>query len=221
MGYLTVELKKVYRQQDEQFISLLNQIRENRASDATLQALNQRFIPNFEPPKNSNFIRLTTHNAPAQQINERQLAALPSRAFSYTAEVEDNFPESSYPADFMLTLKPGAQVMFIKNDPQHRFYNGMIGEVIGVKPDEEGDKIIVRSKDSDEEFELEKMEWVNAKYTINEETKEIEETVEGKFRSILCAWLGRLPSTRVRALPSNTPSSMLPIPLPMVRPTWL
>ena len=190
MGYLTVELKKVYRQQDEQFISLLNQIRENRASDATLQALNQRFIPNFEPPKNSNFIRLTTHNAPAQQINEQQLAALPSRAFSYTAEVEDNFPESSYPADFMLTLKPGAQVMFIKNDPQHRFYNGMIGEVIGVKPDEEGDKIIVRSKDSDEEFELEKMEWVNAKYTINEETKEIEETVEGKFRQypLRLAW---------------------------------
>lgn len=190
VGYLTVELKKVYRQQDEQFISLLNQIRENRASDATLQALNQRFIPNFEPPKNSNFIRLTTHNAPAQQINEQQLAALPSRAFSYTAEVEDNFPESSYPADFMLTLKPGAQVMFIKNDPQHRFYNGMIGEVIGVKPDEKGDKIIVRSKDSDEEFELEKMEWVNAKYTINEETKEIEETVEGKFRQypLRLAW---------------------------------
>ena len=190
VGYLTVELKKVYRQQDEQFISLLNQIRENRASDATLQALNQRFIPNFEPPKNSNFIRLTTHNAPAQYINEQQLAALPSRAFSYTAEVEDNFPESSYPADFMLTLKSGAQVMFIKNDPQHRFYNGMIGEVIGVKPDEEGDKIIVRSKDSDEEFELEKMEWVNAKYTINEETKEIEETVEGKFRQypLRLAW---------------------------------
>ena len=190
MGYLTVELKKVYRQQDEQFISLLNQIRENRASDATLQALNQRFIPNFEPPKNSNFIRLTTHNAPAQQINEQQLAALPSRAFSYTAEVEDNFPESSYPADFVLTLKPGAQVMFIKNDPQHRFYNGMIGEVIGVKADEEGDKIIVRSKDSDEKFELEKMEWVNAKYTINEETKEIEETVEGKFRQypLRLAW---------------------------------
>jgi hypothetical protein len=190
VGYLTVELKKVYRQQDEQFISLLNQIRENRASDATLQALNQRFIPNFEPPKNSNFIRLTTHNAPAQQINEQQLAALPSRAFSYMAEVEDNFPESSYLADFVLTLKPGAQVMFIKNDPQHRFYNGMIGEVIGVKPDEEGDKIIVRSKDSDEEFELEKMEWVNAKYTINEETKEIEETVEGKFRQypLRLAW---------------------------------
>lgn len=181
VGYLTVELKKIYRQQDEQFISLLNQIRENKASEATLQALNQRYIPNFVPPKEGNYIRLTTHNAPAQYINEQQLAALPAQSFSFTADIEGDFPETSYPADFKLTLKPGAQVMFIKNDPQHRFYNGMIGEVIGVKTDENGSKIIVRSKDSGEEFELEKMEWTNAKYTLNEKTKEIEETVEGKF----------------------------------------
>ena len=181
VGYLTVELKKIYRQQDEQFISLLNQIRENKASEETLQALNQRYIPNFVPPKEGNYIRLTTHNAPAQYINEQQLAALPAQAYSFTAEVEGNFPESSYPADFKLILKPGAQVMFIKNDPQHRFYNGMIGEVIGVKTDENDSKIIVRSKDSGEELELEKMEWTNAKYTLNEKTKEIEETVEGKF----------------------------------------
>ena len=181
VGYLTVELKKIYRQQDEQFISLLNQIRENKASEETLQALNQRYIPNFVPPKEGNYIRLTTHNAPAQYINEQQLAALPSQSFSFTADIEGDFPETSYPADFKLTLKPGAQVMFIKNDPQHRFYNGMIGEVIGVKTDENDSKIIVRSKDSGEELELEKMEWTNAKYTLNEKTKEIEETVEGKF----------------------------------------
>lgn len=181
VGYLTVELKKIYRQQDEQFISLLNQIRENKASEATLQALNQRYIPNFVPPKEGNYIRLTTHNAPAQYINEQQLAALPAQSFSFTADIEGDFPETSYPADFKLTLKSGAQVMFIKNDPQHRFYNGMIGEVIGVRTDEDGSKIIVRSKDSGEEFELEKMEWTNAKYTLNEKTKEIEETVEGKF----------------------------------------
>ena len=181
VGYLTIELKKVYRQQDEQFISLLNQIRENKASEETLQALNQRYIPNFVPSKESNYIRLTTHNAPAQYINEQQLAALPSQSFSFTADIEGDFPETSYPADFKLTLKSGAQVMFIKNDPQHRFYNGMIGEVIGVRTDEDGSKIIVRSKDSDEEFDLEKMEWTNAKYTLNEKTKEIEETVEGKF----------------------------------------
>ena len=181
VGYLTVELKKIYRQQDEQFISLLNQIRENKASEATLQALNQRYIPNFVPPKEGNYIRLTTHNAPAQYINEQQLAALPAQSFSFTADIEGDFPETSYPADFKLTLKPGAQVMFIKNDPQHRFYNGMIGEVIGVRTDEDGSKITVRSKDSGEEFDLEKMEWTNAKYTLNEKTKEIEETVEGKF----------------------------------------
>ena len=181
VGYLTIELKKVYRQQDEQFISLLNQIRENKASEATLQALNQRYVPNFVPPKEGNYIRLTTHNAPAQYINEQQLAALPAQSFSFTAGIEGDFPETSYPADFKLTLKPGAQVMFIKNDPQHRFYNGMIGEVIGVRTDEDGSKITVRSKDSGEEFDLEKMEWTNAKYTLNEKTKEIEETVEGKF----------------------------------------
>lgn len=181
----------MYRQQDEQFISLLNQIRENKASEATLQALNQRYIPNFVPPKEGNYIRLTTHNAPAQYINEQQLAALPAQSFSFTADIEGDFPETSYPADFKLTLKPGAQVMFIKNDPQHRFYNGMIGEVIGVRTDEDGSKITVRSKDSGEEFDLEKMEWTNAKYTLNEKTKEIEETVEGNSCSILCVWRGR------------------------------
>lgn len=184
--YLTIELKKVYRQQDDHFISLLNQIRENRASDDTLQALNQRYIPNFTPPKDSKYIRLTTHNAPANNINEQELNALPSPAHSFTAEVEGDFPESAYPADYRLTLKSGAQIMFIKNDAQHRFYNGMIGEVKTII----GNEITVRSKDTDEEFALEKAEWTNSKYTLNEKTKEIEETVEGVFRQypVRLAW---------------------------------
>lgn len=184
--YLTIELKTVYRQQDETFISLLNQVRENRATDDTLRLLNQRYIPQFVPPKDGNYIRLTTHNAPAQYINEQELAALPSKAYSFTAEVEDDFPESSYPADYKLVLKQGAQIMFVKNDAQYRFYNGMIGEVVRI--DNEG--IIVKSKDDDEEFELEKAEWTNAKYTLNEETKEIEETIEGVFRQypVRLAW---------------------------------
>lgn len=185
-GYLTIELKTVYRQQDEQFISLLNQVRENKVTEETFLALNQRYVPNFTPPAGSNYIRLTTHNAPANQINEQELAALPSKSYSFTAEVEDNFPESSYPADYHLVLKQGAQIMFLKNDSQHRFYNGMIGEVVRISNDE----IIVRSKDDDEEFELEKSEWTNSKYTLNEETKEIEETVEGVFRQypVRLAW---------------------------------
>lgn len=184
--YLTIELKKVYRQQDQEFISLLNQVRENKATTATLQALNKRYIPDFIPPKEDNYIRLTTHNAPAQRINEEELEALPSKAYSFTAEVEDNFPDSSYPADYKLVLKQGAQIMFVKNDVQHRFYNGMIGEVVSI----DGSEIVVRSRDTDEEFELEKAEWANAKYTLNEETKEIEETVEGVFRQypVRLAW---------------------------------
>lgn len=186
VGYLTIELKTVYRQQDDRFISLLNQVRENRVTDETFQALNQRYIPNFTPPENGNYIRLTTHNAPANYINEQELAALPSKSYSFTAEVENNFPESSYPADYKLVLKQGAQIMFIKNDAQHRFYNGMIGEVVRISNDE----IIVRGKDADEKFELEQMEWTNSKYTLNEETKEIEETVEGVFRQypVRLAW---------------------------------
>ena len=184
--YLTIELKKVYRQQDQEFVSLLNQVRENKATTATLQALNKRYIPDFIPPKEDNYIRLTTHNAPAQRINEEELEALPSKAYLFTAEVEDNFPESSYPADYKLVLKQGAQIMFVKNDVQHRFYNGMIGEVVSI----DGNEIVVRSRDTDEEFELEKAEWANAKYTLNEETKEIEETVEGVFRQypVRLAW---------------------------------
>ncbi len=184
--YLTIELKTVYRQHDDRFISLLNKIRENKADDDTLQALNQRYIPDFTPPKDGKYIRLTTHNAPANSINEQELDALPTPAHSFTADVEGDFPEQVYPADYKLILKSGAQIMFIKNDAQHRFYNGMIGEVKSIV----GEEITVRSKDTDEEFVLEKVEWTNSKYTLNEETKEIEETVQGVFRQypVRLAW---------------------------------
>lgn len=185
-SYLTIELQTVYRQQDERFVALLNQIRENKASDETLAALNQRYIPDFQPPKGGDYIRLTTHNIPAQHINEQELGNLPSQVFSFTAEVEGNFPETSYPADFKLLLKKGAQIMFIKNDADHRFYNGMIGEVTAI----DNQEIRVMGKDNGEEFILEKAEWSNSKYTLNEQTQEIEETVEGTFRQypVRLAW---------------------------------
>lgn len=185
-GYLTVELKKVFRQQDDRFIALLNQIRENKATDETLRQLNARFIPGFVPEQNSDYIQLTTHNYQADSINEDRLRALDTPQKSYKAEVDGNFPASSYPADDVLLLKRGAQVMFIKNAPDHSFYNGMLGEVT----DTFGDKIAVRSKDTGETIELEPMEWTNAKYTLNDQTKEIEETVEGTFKQypLRLAW---------------------------------
>ncbi len=185
-GYLTVELKTVYRQQDDKFITLLNQIRTNQASDATLAELNKRYIPNFTPPKEADYIRLTTHNGPAQQINEHELALLDYRQHTFQAEVEGDFPEMSYPTDYNLVLKEGAQIMFIKNDPEHRFYNGMVGEIVNI----DNDDITVKSKETQEQFVLERAEWTNSKYTLNEQSMEIEEDVQGRFRQypIRLAW---------------------------------
>lgn len=184
--YLTVELKTVYRQQDRHFINLLNQIRENKATDATLAELNKRYIPKFKPTASSDYIRLTTHNYPAQKINESELRQLPGEPFKFKALVEGTFPETSYPADDTLVLKKGAQVMFIKNDPEKRYFNGMIGEVVDV----DNNHISVKSKNGSETFGLDMAEWTNSKYTLDNNSKEIKETVEGVFRQypIRLAW---------------------------------
>ena len=185
-SYHTVDLKTVYRQQDQAFISILNKIRENKASDETLAELNKRYIPGFDPGNDSDYIRLTTHNYQAQAINDRELETLPSEKYLFNAEVDGNFPETSYPADKQLVLKKGAQVMFIKNDPDKRFFNGMIGEVVSV----DGKSIVVRGKGEQTAFNLEMAEWTNSKYTIDNVSKEIKETVEGVFRQypLRLAW---------------------------------
>ena len=184
--YKTVELSNVYRQQDTFFISILNQIRENKITDEALAALNKRYIPGFVPSDNSDYIRLTTHNYQAQSINDRELDALQSKEFVFEAEIEGSFPETSFPADKRLVLKAGAQIMFIKNDSDKRFFNGMIGEVVSLC----NDRIAVRGKKDDTVFYLEKAEWTNSKYTIDNNTKEIKESVEGVFRQypLRLAW---------------------------------
>ena len=185
---MTIELKKVYRQSDTFFLSLLNKIRENKADDEVLNELNRRYQPGFRPRKEEGYIRLTTHNYQAQQVNDRELASLSGRAYSFRAKIEGNFPEYSYPADEVLTVKEGAQIMFLKNDvsSEKRYYNGMIGEVMSV--DEKG--MSVRGKDSSDVFQLLPEEWGNYKYVLNEETKEITEEIEGVFRQypIRLAW---------------------------------
>ncbi|MDE5795727.1 MAG: AAA family ATPase, partial [Muribaculaceae bacterium] len=128
-GYETVELEKVYRQKDKEFLELLNRIRTNTADYDVLSRLNHRYIADFNPPAEAGYIRLTTHNRLAHDINDRELGRLATPSFTFEAQVSGDFPESSYPAERMLTLKNGAQVMFIKNDSTaHRYYNGMIGK---------------------------------------------------------------------------------------------
>ena len=186
--YMTIELKTVYRQSDTFFLSLLNKIRENQADDEVLNELNRRYQPGFRPRKEEGYIRLTTHNYQVQKVNDNELASLPGQTYSFRAEIDGTFPEYLYPADEVLTIKAGAQIMFLKNDPssEKRYYNGMIGEVAAVN--DAG--MIVRGKDNGDEFQLLPEEWGNYKYVLNEETKEITEEIEGTFRQypIRLAW---------------------------------
>ena len=185
--YVTIELKTVYRQSDAAFLDLLNRIRENRADADTFQQLNRRVIPHFNPPEEEGYIRLTTHNHQAQQVNEAKLSEIELPSTSFRAEVEGTFPEQSYPTDEVLTLKRHAQVMFVKNDTtgQGRYYNGMLGRVTELSPR----GITVQNADG-EEIELDREEWTNARYVLDKKTQEIREEVEGIFRQypLRLAW---------------------------------
>ena len=186
ISYVTIELTHVYRQQDETFITLLNNIREGKVSADDLQRLNERYAPTFQPKEGSDYIRLTTHNRMAESYNEDQLRRLPTKAYTFSAETDGNFPEYNYPTDFNLTLKTGAQVMFIRNDNNGRYYNGRIGHITHV----DNEKIYVLCPGEDEEFEVEVETWENTKYTLNEKTKQIEAEVQGTFKQypLRLAW---------------------------------
>ncbi|MBO7570345.1 MAG: helix-turn-helix domain-containing protein [Bacteroidaceae bacterium] len=192
--YVTIELKHIYRQQDAAFIDILGKIRNNQVDTETMNVLNARFVPDFVPPKNEDWIRLTTHNRMAQTYNEQQLDALKTKEMTFVAEIHKNFPESSYPADERLVLKEGAQVMFIKNDPNSgkEYYNGKIGTVKGVSWDDLTDErlIVVHCKEDDRTIYVPQLTWENTKYVIDEETKEIREEVDGTFRQypLRLAW---------------------------------
>ena len=186
--YVSIELTKVYRQSDETFIQLLNKIRDNRADMSTLQALNKRYIPGFNPDDTEGYITLTTHNYQAQQINKRKLEQLDTRAYTYTAEVKDDFPDYAFPTDMHLVLKKGAQVMFVKNDssPEKRYYNGKIGRITAIS----ADNIMVRCGGEKEAITVTREEWTNTKYSIDATTQEITETIAGMFKQypLKAAW---------------------------------
>ena len=185
-NYITIELRKIYRQSDPTFVNILNAIRENRLDEHTLKILNKRYIPDFNPEEEEGYITLTTHNYQAQEINKRKLDELPGRSYSFKAEITGNFPEFSFPTDETLVLKKGAQVMFVKNDPtpEKRFFNGKIGHVKGIS----AACIIVECDDLT--ITVEPQEWINAKYAIHPETQEIVETIEGTFKQypLKTAW---------------------------------
>lgn len=180
-GYYTVELQTIYRQQDPEFISILNEIRDGEVSDRTLKSLNGKYIDGHEISGNA--ICLTTHNRISDQINTMHLAAIEEEVYSYKAVITGKFPESSYPAEETLNLKKGARVMFIKNDSgaERRYYNGLIGTVTGLTS-----KTVTVSPDDPHisPIDIGMTGWDNISYTIDEDTKKIQESVDGTFYQI-------------------------------------
>jgi GTPase SAR1 family protein len=174
-----VALEKIYRQKDERFIDVLNQVRNNELTPEGYEILHQRYQPNFQHAKEEGFITLTTHNYKADAINNEELAKLKTPLFTYKAEVAMDFRENMYPADEHLQLKLGSQVMFIKNDTDKakRFYNGKIGIIKSI----DQEKIMVLCKGETEAIEVKKNKWENISYSLNKQSQQLKEEVLGSF----------------------------------------
>lgn len=176
---LYIELEKIYRQTDNEFIAVLNNLRQNKITNSDVDILNQFVQPNFDLKKNKGYITLTTHNAKANTINQQSLTDLKGKTHSYYPEIVGDFPEKIFPLDEKLELKAGAQIMFVKNDLNFdkQFFNGKMGVIHSLSDNE----ILVHFPEENKTIEVEKYEWQNIKYSINPNTKEIEEEVIGTF----------------------------------------
>jgi hypothetical protein len=177
--FISIELKHIYRQQDESFIKILNEVRDKQLSKSSIEALNGRYKKNYSLQAEEGYITLTTHNAQARKINESKLESLEEKPYTFTASIDGDFPEYTYPTEEKLVLKKGAQVMFVKNDssPEKLYYNGKIGVITGFADG----KIFVECPDDAYPLEVDKETWQNTKYTIDDETKKIDETIVGTF----------------------------------------
>lgn len=185
---LYLELKKIYRQHEQEFINVLNNIRNNRTTAGDLDLLHKHYLPGYESAENDNYITLTTHNARADTINQQQLNRLAGEPGEFRAEVSGDFNERAFPADQLLQLKPGAQIMFIKNDKgeSRRFFNGKLATVSRIA----GEEIYVRFEGDEHDMLLEKETWRNIRYQYNNEEDKIEEDEVGSFKQypIRLAW---------------------------------
>lgn len=179
---LGIELKHIYRQKNEKFINILNEIRNNCLSDQSMEMLNSRYDNHFKPDPEEGYITLTTHNARADQMNDQELLDIKGKSHFFTAEVNGDFPEFAYPTHLKLELKVGAQVMFIKNDssPEKRYFNGKIGKIIQI----EEDHVVVRCPDDESDIYTSEEIWNNINYSIDEQTKEIKENIKGSFSQL-------------------------------------
>lgn len=176
---LYIELSKIFRQTDDTFISVLNNLRNNEISQQDIQTLNQYFKPNFDLKANKGYVTLTTHNHKADTMNAQALENLEGKLVIYTPEITGDFPEKIFPVEQELKLKVGAQVMFVKNDLsfEKQYFNGKMGVIKSLSSQE----IMVYFPDENITIEVDKYEWQNIRYKVDETTKEIKEEILGTF----------------------------------------
>lgn len=176
---LYIELSKIYRQTDDTFISVLNNLRNNQITPQDITVLNEYVKPDFDLKNNPGYITLTTHNAKADSINEQAINDLAGNEFAFQPFIVGDFPEKIFPVEENLKLKIGAQVMFVKNDIsfEKRYFNGKMGIIKSLSPEE----IFVHFPEENKTIEVEKYEWKNIRYKVNDLTKEVEEEVLGTF----------------------------------------
>lgn len=174
-----IELDTIFRQSEQQFVTLLNEVRNDCLSHQSLLLLQQRYQPDFEPPADENWITLTTHNITADRINALEMNQIESPVKTFTATVEGDFPEKSYPMDLDLQLKIGARVMMIRNDMEQprRYFNGKIGVVEAFN----NGVVQVYCSDDDQYIDITPVEWENIHYSTNAKTNQIETHINGKF----------------------------------------
>ncbi|OUD36683.1 helix-turn-helix domain-containing protein [Flavobacterium sp. FPG59] len=176
---LYIELSKIFRQTDDTFISVLNNLRNNQITPLDIQTLNQYVQPNFDLKTNKGYITLTTHNHKADTINAQALEDLEGKLQVFQPEITGDFPDKIFPVEHDLKLKVGSQIMFVKNDLSFdkHYFNGKMGVVQSLAPRE----IVILFPEENKTIEVEKYEWQNIRYTVNATTKEIEEEVLGTF----------------------------------------
>lgn len=172
-----IELKTIFRQSDERFVRLLNNIRHQQLDEDDYEQLKARYNPTFKPTE-PGYILLSTHNSKVNHINETELRNLDGRSYLFEAEISGDFPEHIYPCDKVLQLKEGAQVMFTRNDAADgKYFNGKLAVIKRI----DGQNITVTFNDNNEDFTLKKEVWENISYTVDETKDTINKNVIGTF----------------------------------------
>jgi len=173
-----LELKKIYRQKEEEFIRLLGVIRNRSATQMHLQELNQRYLPHFKPQQDDLYIYLTTTNALADQVNKEKLDGLDTRSYFYEGVLTGEFDRKSLPTHSRLELKIGAQVMMLNNDTNGRWINGSIGTIVEITPD---GKLVRVELALGNVVDVTMFEWEMFRFFYNEETESLESESVGSF----------------------------------------